>query len=100
MVVHVYDPAKGNPNPQTLTDLTEQQLIANVTVTVTGANPGTQITPTGIIAYDQLPAGSYQITVTRAGYKSNVVTYVLGPNCVDRTPDGQCHPLVPMTSTS
>jgi len=98
MVVHVYDPTRGNPRPQTLTDLTEQQLVTNVTVTVPGANPATRVTPTGIIAYDQLPARTYQITVTKDGYKSNVLTYVLVPNCIGRTPDGQCHPLVSMIS--
>ncbi len=75
-------------------------LVANVTVTVSGASPPTRFTPTGIIAFDQLPAGTYQITTARPGYTSTPFTYLVGPNCQGRTPDGICHALVPMTKVS
>ncbi len=100
MIVHVYDQAKGNP--QTVYDLTEPELIQNVNVTVSGPNypPTTRRAPSGIVAFDQLSAGTYQITVSSNGYVSSTVAYLVGPNCLDRTPDGQCHPLVPMTKVS
>ena len=98
MVVHVYDSSKGNP--QTVYDLTPQMLVANVTVTVPGVSDPARFTPTGIIAYDQLGAGSYQIQVQGTGYSSNTIRYDIGPNCPDRTPnDGQCHALVPITKS-
>ena len=94
MIVHVYD---SKWNPQTVYDLNVTMLVANVTVTVSGVSDPTRYTPTGIIGYDQVPAGSYQIQVQGSGYTSNSITYVVGPNCPDRTPDGQCHALVPIT---
>jgi len=103
MIVHVYDTTKANPPPQTLLEFTPTMAVHNVNVTVSGPNyppttrgPG----PDGIVGWgpdDQLVAGSYQITISSNGYQTNTVTYVLGPNCSDRTSDGQCHPLVPMT---
>ncbi len=96
--VHAYDQSKGNP--QTIEDLTIDMLVANVTVTIAGANPATRFTPTGIIAYDQLAPGSYQITITGQGYSPTTVAYSVGDNCAGRTPDGQCHALVPMTKTT
>ena len=100
MVVHVYDPAKGTP--QTLYNLTQAELVNGATVVVSGGNQPaqTQFASGGIIPFTQLPAGAYQITVSSPGYNSNTVPYSLGPNCVDRTPDGECHPLVPMTKAS
>ncbi len=100
MVVHVYDSTKGSP--QTLYNFTDAMAIHNVTVTVSG--PGYPETtrgpaPYGIVAWgpdDQLKAGSYQIKVSSSGYATYTETYVLGPNCFDKTPDEQCHPLVPM----
>ncbi len=102
MVVHVYDSTKGSP--QTLYNFTDAMAVHNVTVTVSGPGyPATTRGPAlrGIVAWgpdDQLKAGSYQITVSSSGYANNTVTYVLGPNCFDKTPapDEQCHPLVPM----
>ncbi len=92
MVVHVYD---NHYNPQTVYNVTEAMLIANVTVTVAGVDQPTRLTPTGIIVYDQLPAGTYQITVSGNATLTTPFRYYLGPNCADRTSDGQCHALVP-----
>ncbi len=105
MVVHVYDDTKGSP--QTLTDFTSTMAVRNVTVTVSGPNyPSTARgpAPEGIVAWgpdDHLLAGSYQITVSADHYANFTQTYVLGPNCFDKTtnPD-QCHPLVPMTPSA
>lgn len=103
MIVHVYDRTKGTP--QTVYEFTEPMAVHNVTVTVSGPNyPATTRgpAPDGIIGWgpnDQLAAGTYQITVSKSGYTTNTVSYFLGPSCVDKTPDDQCHPLVPMTPT-
>jgi hypothetical protein len=93
MVVHVYD--GNNYHPQTVYNLTEAMLIENVTVTVAGVDQPTRLTPTGIIVYDQLHAGTYQITVSGNATVTTPFLYYLGANCSDRTPDGQCHALVP-----
>ncbi|SRR5712692_1834867 len=92
MLVHVYD---SRYHPQTVYDLNETMLIENVNVTVSGVDQPTRFTPTGIIAYDQLPVGPYQITLSGNATINAPFTYVVGPNCEDRTPDGQCHALVP-----
>ncbi len=92
MLVHVYD---SSYHPQTVYNLTEAMLIENVDVTVSGVDQPTRFTPTGIIAYDQLTAGTYQITLSGNATINAPFTYVVGSNCEDRTPDGQCHALVP-----
>ncbi len=96
LFVHVYDQALA-PTWQDIKN--QSQLVANVTVSVSGSNGTvfTHITPTGIISPDPLPAGTYQVTVSKEGYTANPVTYVLGPNCADKTPDGNCHVYIPMT---
>ncbi len=95
--IHVYD---NSYHPQTVYDLKESMLIANVTVTVSGVDQPTRFTPTGIIAYDQLPAGTYQISVSGNATIAVPFAYAIGPNCADRTPDGKCHALVAATRTS
>src|SRR5262249_49175120 len=103
MVVHIYDRSKVTSELQTLTDFTESIAVHNVTVTVSGPNYNATTrgpAPDGIVAWgpdDHLLAGSYTIMVSSTGYANSTVSYILGPNCFDKTtnPD-QCHPLVPM----
>jgi len=90
--VHVYD---NRYNAQTLADLQPPWLIKNVNVTVSGVDQPTRFTPTGIIAYFQVPAGTYQITVSGNATLTTPFLYLVGPNCADRDTDtGQCHALV------
>jgi hypothetical protein len=94
MVVHVYDNTY-QPFVHSVFDLNETELIEYVNVTVAGVDQPTRPTPTGIITYDNLPAGTYHITVSGNGTVTTPFLYVLGPNCPDKTSDGQCHALVP-----
>jgi hypothetical protein len=98
MVVHVYD-SKYQSMVHSVYNLTESMLIENVTVTVAGVDQPTRFTPTGIIVYDQLPAGTYTINVSGNATIVAPYSYVLGANCPDQTPDGQCHALVAATIT-
>jgi hypothetical protein len=98
MVVHVYD-SRYQSVVHSVYNLTEAMLIANVTVTVAGVDQPTRFTPTGIIVFDQLPARTYQISLSGNATIAGSFAYVLGPNCPDVTPDGQCHALVPATVT-
>jgi len=99
LFVHVYDKNKA----PTWQDVTRQdQLVLNVTVSVSGPNGVgfTHVAPYGIIAGpDPFPAGTYNVTVTKAGFSPNFVLYALGPNCADKTPDGNCHVYIPMSET-
>ncbi len=96
--VHAYDQKYGNL--QTIEQLNKTMLVENATVTVSGApDQPTRFTPTGIIAYDQLHVGMYNITVTANGYASKTITYLVGPSCVIPL-DGNCHALVPITKTA
>ncbi len=96
--VHAYDKQYGDH--LTIEQLSKTMLVGNVTVTVSGApDQPTRFTPTGIIAYDQLHAGTYNITLTANGYASKTITYLVGPSCVIPL-DGNCHALVPITKTT
>jgi len=95
MLVHVYD-NQYQSVVHSVYDLNETELIGYVNVTVAGVEDPMRPTPTGIIAYDNLRAGTYQITVSGNATRTAPFSYTVGPNCEDRTaPDGQCHALIP-----
>ncbi len=94
MLVHVYD-NRYQPIVHSVYDLNETELIGYVNVTVAGVQQPTRPTPTGIIAYDNLTAGTYRITLSGNASLAAPFSYTVGPNCEDRTSEGQCHALVP-----
>lgn len=91
MVVHVYD-NHYEPFVHSLLDLNLTELIPYVNVTVAGVSE--LPTPTGIIDFASLKAGTYQITVSGNGTRTTPFAYYVGPNCADQY-QGQCHALVP-----
>ncbi len=83
MTVHVYD---APTEYATIEQLPENQLLQNVTITITGPkNFGPDTTPTGIFVIStEIPSGTYSVTAEKAGYTTRTIQSIVDNNCGNR----------------
>ena len=89
----MYDRNKGEIPP----NITQDALVANVEISISGPRSFTAPTPTGILSLnDPLPTGTYQIAATKQGYTVIPLNYVLSSMCDYKDELGICHAFVAM----